>query len=136
MLLKHLLKEKIEHATSGKSYQDNSANSEGNNGAKARSNSRPVGGVVKNISSIPSDKTQQEKTLAGAIGGGGTKDQNRKVSGSIKGETEKMLLIRFPGGKEMWVPKSTVDPGYDPGREQEQDFFVDEWILKKNKIET
>ncbi len=22
------------------------------------------------------------------------------------------------------------------GREQEQDFFVDEWILKKNKVET
>jgi len=71
MLLAHLLKEKIEHATSGKPYRDNSATSEGNNDAKTRSNSRPVGGVVKNISSVPSDKTQQEKTLARTIGGGG-----------------------------------------------------------------
>ncbi len=80
-----------------------------------RSNSRLVGDLAKNISSVPSDKTRQEKTLARAIGGSGTKDQKRKVSGSIKGETEKALLIRFLflGGKEMWVPKSTVDLGYN-----------------------
>ncbi len=56
------------------------------------------------------------------------------IEGSVKGETEKALLINFRSGKEKWIPKSTIKCQYSPNRGINQKFLIENWILKKNKI--
>jgi len=58
-----------------------------------------------------------------------------KIDGSINGETEKALLIKFiSSGQEMWIPKSTIHCQFSPRKNIEQSFLIDNWILKRNKI--
>jgi hypothetical protein len=56
------------------------------------------------------------------------------ISGAIKGETEKALLITFNSGQEIWIPKSTIHCQYSPKKQLNQGFLIDNWILKRNKI--
>jgi len=58
------------------------------------------------------------------------------INGAIKGETEKALLITFDSGKEIWIPKSTIHCQYSPKKQFNQNFLIDNWILKRNKILT
>ena len=62
-------------------------------------------------------------------------DQNySEMSGQIKGETEKALLILFTNGKEVWLPKSTIHSKYDSLQISTQKFLIDRWILEKNGL--
>ncbi|MFX0072814.1 MAG: hypothetical protein ACFFAO_17165, partial [Candidatus Hermodarchaeota archaeon] len=56
------------------------------------------------------------------------------VSGIIKKETNKALLIQFDNNVEIWVPKSRIYSGFENNKEIPQDFSIDSWILSKNKI--
>lgn len=58
-----------------------------------------------------------------------------KITGIIKGETEKALLININNGTESWFPKSVIKSNFDPETNAEQSFLVDSWFLEKNKIE-
>ena len=64
------------------------------------------------------------------------KSDNEKsnIDGSIIGETEKALLINFKTGQELWIPKSTIHGQYNSNRNISQNFSIDNWILKRNKI--
>ncbi len=56
------------------------------------------------------------------------------ISGAIQGETEKALKILFEGGKELWIPKSTIHSSYNLNSDKLQKFEIDTWILKKNEL--
>ena len=116
MLLLHLLKEKIIYATipnkrkitSGKSGQEKlkEPNSDDNN-------EFPV--IIEEKINMNGEKVTE-------------------VKGSIKGESEKALLLNLENGKEMWCPKSVIRSNYIPDKEVNQSFMIDSWILKKNNI--
>ena len=61
-------------------------------------------------------------------------DKASQITGSLKGETAKALLINFQSGKELWIPKSTIHSNYQIEKNVNQKFLIDTWILKKNKI--
>ncbi|MFX0000468.1 MAG: hypothetical protein ACFE9Q_08230 [Candidatus Hodarchaeota archaeon] len=56
------------------------------------------------------------------------------INGSIRGETDKALLIQFDNGLEVWIPKSTIHSSFDNTKNLIQNFHIDCWILKKHKI--
>ena len=58
----------------------------------------------------------------------------KSVSGSIKKETNKALLIQFENNAEIWIPKSKIHSGFENVKDMTQKFSIDSWILSKNKI--
>lgn len=56
------------------------------------------------------------------------------VRGSIKKETNKALLIQFENKAEIWIPKSKIHSGFENAKDITQKFSIDSWILSKNKI--
>ncbi|MEJ2296620.1 MAG: hypothetical protein P8Y23_17875 [Candidatus Lokiarchaeota archaeon] len=114
MLLQHLLKEKIVYATvpnikfkTSKEQEDISNESD-----EGDENDLPV--FVEEKMEFTDNKVAQ-------------------IHGSIKGESNKALLISF-GGDEIWFPKSVIHSDYSSERDVNQSFLIDSWILKKNKI--
>lgn len=63
-------------------------------------------------------------------------DKIVKISGYVKGETEKALLINVKNGIESWFPKSVIKSSFDLENHAEQSFLVDSWFLEKNKSKT
>ncbi len=60
-----------------------------------------------------------------------------QIKGVIEGETEKALLIQFNEDKEVWIPKSIIRSDYDTSvKVSTQNFLIDNWILKRNNINT
>lgn len=121
LLLKHLIKEKIEHATvSNISYKNNldyenqkDSNSSDINKIKIDENIITQTNISNDIN-IEVDKTE--------------------IIGSIKAETDKALLISFKSGQELWFPKSTIHSNYKTEIGISQIFLTDKWIIEKNKI--
>ena len=108
-LLEHMFHEKIENATT---------NSSSNNNIKKPHN---------NTKNYDSHKLIVEEIKIDGSNG------NVKINGIVNGETDKALLIQFSSDKESWIPKSTIHSEYDD-RDNEQEFIIDEWVLKKNEI--
>jgi len=117
LLLKHILKEKIEFATV-------SSFSKTNNGGSIPIQQEPEE-IVEEI--------YINKQISQSTGNDDNKETAR-VSGAIKGETEKALLIIFGAGQEVWIPKSTIRSGYSSVNDRTQTFTIDSWVLKKNNI--
>ena len=121
LLLKHLLKEKIEFATiSNVSQQQNNTFT----GEKSSNKHYP-----EKIESIDNMVIETVVTKTN----GSDKDKI-EIKGSIKAETEKALLIVFKSGQEVWFPKSTIHSYYRPELNIDQTFVTDKWIVERNKI--
>jgi len=103
-LLKHLLKEKIKHATIPLEKE-----------AKNDSEQAIVEGII------------EEESVKGSV-------ELSEIKGSIKGETEKGLLVSLASGQEIWVPKSKIHSKYSNEKEIVQNFVIESWILKKNNL--
>lgn len=69
----------------------------------------------------------------------------RKIVGFLEAETKKAVLIQFPDDdvdanvlNGVWIPKSQMTEDYinlnRGGKEIEQEFIINEWILEKNKV--
>jgi hypothetical protein len=108
LLLKHLLKEKIEYATSW-------------NLSKNKLEKRPREKSRISIELIKSDK-QNGQTIP--------------IEGAIKGETQKALLINFDDEYKLWIPKSAISIGYNPEIDMAQTFHIASWLLRKNNLIT
>jgi len=143
LLLTHLLNEKVEFATSSKMGTNNTNAKIKNTPQPFKELNRENNSVIefkedygenqfeeisqKNItpnanrSFIPKDKKDSTKEIS-------------NIDGSIVGETQKALLINFNSGQELWIPKSTIHGQYNPQKNFSQNFTIDEWILKRNKI--
>ncbi|MFX1366745.1 MAG: hypothetical protein ACFFCE_12510 [Promethearchaeota archaeon] len=120
MLLKHILKEKIEFATVLNISNKNSVNKLNEIIVKEEIIvDTDDSGIINNH-----DKDYHDGKL------GEIKD----VTGAIVGETDKALLIQFENEAEVWIPKSTIHSGFDNVKNLVQKFSIDGWILKKNKI--
>jgi hypothetical protein len=103
LLLKHLIKEKIEHATTL-------------NIKKER--------YSENKSSQSEITVTEERK----------ENESSPVKGTIKGETQKALLINFDDEHKCWIPKSAIKSNYDSASDMNQTFQIDDWLLKRNNI--
>jgi len=136
-LLTHLFKEKIEFATIPLNLGDSSQSKETVN--IKRENMRNTESALKNILVIkeeivsPSSQTtnSNEEIPIRIV----KKDSDStSLLGIIKAETKKAILIEFGDHKQTWIPKSQIHSEFDANIEKEQEFIIDTWILKKNKI--
>lgn len=111
-LLEHLLEEKIVYATTLNSPDDSSKPESKRESRKINPKSTPV--VQESIEY--SDKPQSE------------------ITGTIEGETDKALLIKFDQDKQIWIPKSRIHSNFKPDDSSDQTFLIESWILKKNNL--
>jgi hypothetical protein len=121
LLLKHILKEKIEFATGSNKSHKKDSYSEG------VQNSNNIQSEISNINENSIVETSIIKT-------DGTDEEIIEIKGSIKAETEKALLLVFKSGYEAWFPKSTIHSRYKSDIGINQTFLANKWIIEKNKI--
>jgi hypothetical protein len=114
-LMEHILQEKIEFATSG------------------NSNIKKLDSSTNTPESVAPKKEPLETQLP-VIEEVDLGDGIAKISGFIKGETERALRIDITNGTESWFPKSVIKSSFDPEGKDEQSFLVDSWFLEKNNI--
>jgi len=105
-LLTHVLEEKIIFATS-------------------KSSSKPKDIKINQTNSTINEVKERKEYISN--------DAVSKVSGKVKGETDKALLIEFGSGVESWIPKSKIHSTKQIDEEMKT-FEIDDWILQKNKI--
>ncbi|NVM37235.1 MAG: hypothetical protein HWN81_16680 [Candidatus Lokiarchaeota archaeon] len=122
MLLEHILKEKIEFATVPNSSKKGDVNKLSNIV------------VQEEIIMDTSNKLTKNSEVNGF--NDGKPREIKDITGTIKGETDKALLIQFDNEAEVWIPKSTIHSGFNNAKNLVQKFSIDSWILIKNKIES
>ncbi|MGV9174117.1 MAG: hypothetical protein ACOC44_05450 [Promethearchaeia archaeon] len=105
LLFEHILNEKIVYATTPGTIRSS---------------------IEKASSESTEEETEGEKRTF-------TQGKSR-LDGAITGKTAKALLIRFEGGKEEWIPKSTIHSEYENEEGVIQPFLIDNWVLEKNGI--
>ena len=121
LLLDHILKEKIEFATSGtfetKTMQKVEIDEEAEFGLFSEHITARDGlHIVETTEYSASRKTVE-------------------ITAKIKVESPKAFLITLQSGEEFWIPKSTVHSDYDDIELNKlQKFIVDKWIIEKHKI--
>ncbi len=116
LLLKHILKEKIEYATIVNINPRKAVvNGPKDNEQKNQNNDATALPVIKESIEVNENEVSQ-------------------IEGVIEGETEKALLIQFNNDKEIWIPKSVIRSDYNSSNDISQNFMIDNWILKKNNI--
>ncbi|MEE9377139.1 MAG: hypothetical protein V3V33_03795 [Candidatus Lokiarchaeia archaeon] len=120
MLLKHILKEKIEFATVLNSSK--------------RNNVKKLNNIVvqEEIIMDTGNNVKMNNDFKGY--NDGKPSEIKEIAGTIKGETDKALLIQFENEAEVWIPKSTVHSGFNVAKNLVQKFSIDSWILKKNNV--
>ncbi|MHA1240989.1 MAG: hypothetical protein ACTSQU_09355 [Promethearchaeota archaeon] len=120
LMLEHILSEKIEFATSGKSKMismDGGTQEEGEYG-------------VFSEQIIARNGLQVVETTEFAV----SKD-TIEIKAKFKVESPKALLITLESGKEFWIPKSTIHNNYDvENKKNLQTLIVDKWIIEKQRI--
>lgn len=113
LLLKHILKEKIEYATTSNFLGNRKVPNEN----------------VKNVNNnqaIPKSRSMENSEV--------NEKKVSQIEGLIKNSTDKALLINFNNDKEIWIPKSTIKSNYKTEEDSNQTFLIAEWILKKNNL--
>jgi hypothetical protein len=116
LLLRHILKEKIEHST--------------------------VPDSSKSIKSIIPKKDFNVKASGPRVEEDGLTiheemnlgDNVSKFEGEIVGETEKALRLKTIYGDDIWFPKSTIKSQFNAEIVGKQTFLIDTWILEKNSL--
>ncbi|MFX1313740.1 MAG: hypothetical protein ACFFHD_14210 [Promethearchaeota archaeon] len=120
MLLEHILQEKIEFSTVSSGFNEN-----------IQENTKSTISILNNISpqSLENNKLYvvEEKKID---------DNITSIKGKIKNETDAALYIEFDPEQELWVAKSKIRSDFDPQNQEFQEFLIDSWILRKNKIIT
>jgi len=114
-LMEHILQEKIEFATTGENY--------------AKKSQSATTEIIKDTPKKESLETQPPVIEEVDLG-----DGIAKISGFIKGETDKALRIDITNGDESWFPKSVIKSQFDAEGKEEQSFQVVSWFLEKNRI--
>jgi len=116
LLLKHILKEKIEYATT--------SNFIGNEK-----------GLKENLKNFHDNQVLAPKSRGMTIEDREVNEgKTSQIEGSIKNSTDKALLINFNNDNEIWIPRSTIKSNYNIEDDSNQTFLIEEWILKKNKL--
>ena len=145
LLLVHILHEKIKYATcsNGENLNNKMESKSSSEGANHNSNNMNNNitfekNYEQNLFERDFDETtNQDKQLSSIlVSKSKLFREMTSINGAIKGETEKALMIAFKSGQEIWIPKSTIHCQYIPKKMFNQNFLIDNWILKRNKILT
>jgi len=118
MLMAHILNEKIEFATTMNNLKKGSFNTVDNTFIQEEVISNSNENINNEVSFHHHEKQVKIKN----------------VKGTIKGASNKALLIQFENGIEVWIPKSTIHSDFNDVKNLSQNFSIDNWILEKNKI--
>ncbi len=105
-LLTHVLDEKIKFVTS-------------------KSTTKPKDIEINKTSFINNELKEKKEYISD--------DAVSKVSGRVKEETDKALLIEFGSGVESWIPKSRIHSTKEIDKVMKA-FEIEDWILKKKGI--
>jgi len=120
LMLEHILSEKIEFATSGKSKMislDGTTQDEGEYGVFSEHI------IARNGLQVV--ETTEFGVLKDTI----------EIKAKVKVESPKALLITLESDKEFWIPKSTIHNNYDvENKAKLQTLIVDKWIIEKQRI--
>ncbi|MFX1361756.1 MAG: hypothetical protein ACFE8T_15605 [Promethearchaeota archaeon] len=111
LLLKHILKEKIEYATTSNFT-----------GSKKIPSTYDNQVITSKSKGVPNGKSEVNE------------GKTSQIEGSIKNSTERALLLNFNNDTEIWIPKSTIKSNYNIEDDSSQIFLIEEWILKKNNL--
>ena len=122
LLLKHLIKERIEFATVSNISQKQ----------EKELGEQQIPNILKSDNPDSDRNTIIDRKLVHA---NRIKEDRVEINGSIKAETEKALLIVFTSGQELWFPKSIIHSQYDSEVGKYQSFITENWILEKNKVQ-
>jgi len=117
LLLKHILKEKIEYATSSRISVVK----------KDKSKKIEMNKVINNATDIEVNPDISNKKNSKII-------ETSQIEGNIEAETKNALLINFNDGNEIWVPKSIIRSQNNLNKDLTQTFLIDTWFLKKNNL--
>jgi len=120
LMLEHILSEKIECATSGKSKK------------KSKDGATPEEGDYSIFSEhiIARDGFKVVETTEF-----GVSEETIEIEAKVKVESPKALLIILESDKEFWIPKSTIHNNYDAENKKKlQTLIVDKWIIEKQRI--
>ena len=120
LMLEHILSEKIECATSGKSKK------------KSKDGATPEEGDYGIFSEhiIARDGFKVVETTEF-----GVSEETIEIEAKVKVESPKALLITLESDKEFWIPKSTIHSNYDvENKKNLQILIVDKWIIEKQRI--
>jgi len=118
LLLKHILKEKIEFATIPKNLK-----------TFEKANDK------KQTPIKPEEFFENEKNNdLFVVEQVNTEREVSNVKAIITGETQKALLLLYNGSEEVWTPKSIIHSQYGPKEEGKQTFTIESWFLKKNNL--
>lgn len=109
LLLKHILKEKIEYATSLRIPEVKN---------KSKKPTNPE--IVEN----PDISKQKKSKII----------ETSQIEGNIEAETKNALLINFDNNNEIWIPKSIIRSQNKQNKGLAQTFLIDTWFLKKNNL--
>ncbi|MFX0041820.1 MAG: hypothetical protein ACFE8L_02810 [Candidatus Hodarchaeota archaeon] len=112
LLLEHILKEKIEYATSPKI-------------SVVKNKSKNI--EINTTTEIEVDPNKSNKKNSNII-------ETSQIEGNIEAETKNALLINFTDGNEIWVPRSIIRSQNNMNKELTQKFLIDTWFLKKNNL--
>ncbi len=120
LMLEHILNEKIEFATSGKSKMismDGATQDEGEYGVFSEHITARNGLQVVETTEF------------------GVSKDTIEIKAKIKVISPKALLITLESDKEFWIPKSTIHNNYDvENKTTLQTLIVDKWIIEKQNI--
>ena len=120
LMLEHILSEKIEFATSGKSDKksdDIDTHEAGEYG-------------VFSEQILARDGLQVVETTEFGVA-----KETVEIKAKIKVESPKALLIIIDLDTEFWIPKSTIHNDYDvKNKKKLQTLIVDKWIIEKQRI--
>ena len=122
-LLKHLLEEKIIHATVSGQESAPSKEEVPRQVEKKKVTQEKHEVVVEEVVSKKEPRQQERGDVETVI-----------VSGAIRQETEKALRIIFENEKEGWVAKSKIHSPYSLTFEVQQPFEIEKWALEKNNL--
>lgn len=124
LLLKHIIKEKIEFATipkNLKTYENKKANNNNKQIPIKPIKTEEFFEDEKNNDLFVVEQVDAEKEVS-------------NVKAIITAETQKALLLLYNGAEEVWTPKSIILSKYGAQEKGTQTFTIESWFLKKNNI--
>jgi len=120
LMLEHILTEKIEFATSGKTAK---------NSKDGDVHGESEYGVFSEQILARNGLQVVETTEFGVL------KETIEIKAKIKVESPKALLITLESDVEFWIPKSTIHSEYDvKNKKKLQILIVDKWIIDKQRI--
>jgi len=129
-LLNHLLREKVKFSTITSSLErTDSQIGQIRKIEKPQENSHnkriPSKNQTTETKYIKNTKVTVKKTF---------KKDVKQITGTIKFQTKKAILLELSSGEEKWVPKSVIQSLFKSWGKNEQTFYLDSWFFENELV--